>query len=82
MQTNDILSIGRRILGVAMILMGIFGTVAQLAKGYTLPTGAVEAYARPPQAGTEMPRIESARAETRAVAGTLEATLQSILTQA
>jgi HEAT repeat protein len=84
MQANDILSIGRRILGLAMILMGIFGTVAQLAKGYTLPTDSVEsvAYNRTPQAGTEMPRVESARAETRAVTGTLEATLQSILAQA
>ena len=84
MQPNDTLAIGRRILGLAMILMGIFGTVAELAKGYTLRTDFVEsvAYARTPQQGTEMPRIESARAETRAVAGTLEATFHGILAQA
>ena len=84
MQANDILSIGRRILGLVMILMGIFGTVAQLAKGYGLRTDSVESvtYAATPQAGTEMPRIENARAETRAVTGTLEATFQSILAQA
>ena len=84
MQPSDTLAIGRRILGLAMILMGIFGTVAELAKGYTLRTDFVEsvAYARTPQQRTEMPRIESARAETRAVAGTLEATFHGILAQA
>ena len=84
MQGNDTLTMGRRILGLAMILMGIFGTVAQLADSYTRRTDFVEdvVYAAPPQAGTEMPRIESARAETRAVTGTLESTLQSILAQA
>ena len=84
MQANDILSIGRRILGLAMMLMGIFGAVAQLAKGYTLRTDFVEsvAYARTPQVGAEMPRIESARAETRAVTGTLEATFHNLLAQA
>lgn len=84
MQANDVLSIGRRILGLAMILMGIFGTVAELAKGYALRIDSVEslAYAATAQAGTEMPRIESARAETRAITGTLEATFQSILAQA
>jgi len=84
MHVNGTLAMGRRILGLAMILMGIFGAVAQLARGYTLRTDFVEgvAYARTPQTGTAMPRIESARAETRAVSGTLESTFHSILAQA
>ena len=84
MHAHDPLSIGRRLLGLAMILTGIFGTVAELAKGYTLRTDFVDAvaYAATPQAGTEMPRIESARAETRAVTETLEATFHGILAQA
>lgn len=84
MPANDILSMGRRILGLAMILMGLFGAAAQLAKGYALPTDFVEsaAYARTSQAGSEMPQIESARVETHAVTGTLEATFHGILAQA
>ena len=81
---NDSMSTVRRILGLAMILMGIIGTVAQFAKGGTLRAsfGPSLAYAATSQAGAEMPRVESAQAETRAVAGTLEAAFRGILAQA
>jgi HEAT repeat protein len=84
MHASDNLSIARKILGLAMILMGIFGGVAQLAKEPTLLTdfGESVAYAATPQAGTELPRIVSAQAETRAVTGSLQVTFHGILPQA
>ena len=82
MQGKDSLSTGRRIVGLAMILAGIFSAIAQFAKGGTVRTSIERAFAATPQAGTEMPRVESARAETRAVTGTLDATFRGILAQA
>jgi len=84
MNAKDRMSVARRILGLAMILMGIIGTVAQFAKGGALRTnfGPSLAYAAAAQAGTEMPRVESTKAETRAVTGTLDATFRGILAQA
>jgi HEAT repeat protein len=84
MHGNDYLSVGRRILGLAMILTGIIGTVAQFAKSYALRTdfGEGVAYAAAPQAIAEMPRVESAKAETRAVVGSLDSTFRGILAQA
>ncbi|PYT65582.1 MAG: hypothetical protein DMG39_28725 [Acidobacteria bacterium] len=84
MHAIHILSLARKILGLAMILTGIFGTVAQLAKGHTLRKdfGEGAAYAVASQAGADMPRVENAKAETRPVAGTLEATFRGILAQA
>src|SRR5438874_2454476 len=84
MHAIHILSLARKILGLAMILTGIFGTVAQLAKGHTLRKdfGEGVAYAVASQAGADMPRVENAKAETRPVAGTLEATFRGILAQA
>jgi HEAT repeat protein len=84
MHVNDNLSLARRILGLAMILAGISGTVAQLTKGYALRADFGEglAYAATPQAGVEMPRVESAKAETRAVTGSLDAAFRGILAQA
>lgn len=82
MKSNDGMSTGRRILGLAMMLMGIIGAVAQIAKGRPLRPDFSQAYAATVQGGTEMPRVESAQAETRAVAGTLDATFRAILAQA
>jgi HEAT repeat protein len=82
MQGKDVFSTGRRILGLAMILGGIFCTIAQFAKGGAVRTDIQPAFAATPQAGTEMPRVENAQAETRAVTGVLDATFRGILAQA
>ena len=84
MNSNDNLSKGRRILGLAMILVGVFCTISQFANGRGLRAdlGQRLAYAATIQTNPEMPRVESAQAETRAVAGTLGATFRGILAQA
>ena len=84
MHSNDNLSKGRRILGLAMILVGMFCTISQFTNGRGLRAdfGQSLAYAATVQTSSETPRVESAQAETRAVAGTLEATLRGILAQA
>jgi HEAT repeat protein len=83
MNTNDSLSKGRRILGLAMILAGIFCTISQFANGRLRADFSQGlAYAATVQTGNEMPRVDSAQAQTRAVAGTLEATFRGILAQA
>lgn len=84
MHANDNLSKGRRILGLAMIVAGIFCIISQFANGRGLRTGLGQglAYAATTQANVEMPRVESAQAETRAVSGSLGATFRGILAQA
>src|SRR5215831_7795875 len=83
MHGSDNLSNGRRILGLAMILAGIFCSLDQLTKGNALRAdfGNEVAYAATSQAGGEMPLVENAKAETRAVTGTLDATFRGILAQ-
>lgn len=83
MHPNDNLSKGRRTVGLAMILVGIC-TISQFANGRGLQADAIQglAYAATAQTNTEMPHVVSAQAETRAVAGTLEATFRGILAQA
>ncbi|HVH71123.1 MAG TPA: hypothetical protein VNB49_08455, partial [Candidatus Dormibacteraeota bacterium] len=84
MNSNDKLSKGRAILGLAMILVGIFCTISQLTNSGGLRADFSQglAYAATVQTGSDMPRVESAQAETRAVTGTLDATFRGILTQA
>ena len=81
MNTNDSLSRGRKILGLAMIMVGVFCTIVQFTNRRWLRVdfGQSLAYAATVQTSTEMPRVESAQAETRAVAGTLEATFRGTL---
>jgi HEAT repeat protein len=65
-----------------MILAGIFCTIAQLAKGGASQTDFGQVYAATTQAGVEMPRVENAKAETRAVAGTLDSTMRDLAAKA
>ena len=84
MSTSNSLSKGRRILGLAMISVGIFCTISQFTNGRGLRTDFAQslAYAATVQTKDAMPRVESAQAETRAVTGTLEATFHGVLAQA
>lgn len=84
MNSNDSLSKGRRILGLTMILVGIFCIISQFttSRGLRADFSQSLAYAATVQAGNEMPHLESAQAETRAVTGTLDATFGGILAQA
>jgi hypothetical protein len=67
-----------------MILVGTFCTISQLTngRGLRIDFGQDVAYATTVQTSMEMPRVDNAQAETRAVAGTLEATFRGILSQA
>ena len=84
MHSNDNLSNGRKILGLAMISVGIFCVISQFTNGRGLRAdfGQSLAYAATVQTNDTMPRVDNAQAETRAVTGTLETTLRGILAQA
>jgi HEAT repeats len=84
MRSKDNLSKGRRVLGLTMISAGVFCIISQLTTSRGLRAGFSQelAYAATTQANVEMPRVESAQAETRAVTGTLEAAFRGILAQA
>jgi len=83
MNSTDSLTKGRRILGLAMISVGTLCTISQLTNGQALRAnlGQGLAYAATAQTSNEMSRVENAQAETRAIAGTLEATFRGILAQ-
>lgn len=71
----------RRMLGLAMILVGIICGVAQLAKGGARAMRPLQAAAGA-SASADMPRIENAKLETKAVAGSLDATFRELLAKA
>jgi len=73
---ND--SAPKRILGLAMIVMGISCAVAQLAKGGAAGTAAWQASTATTMAPAEMPRIENAKVETQAVVTSLAATFREL----
>ncbi|HEX8838656.1 MAG TPA: HEAT repeat domain-containing protein [Candidatus Acidoferrum sp.] len=84
MNKNDALSTTRRILGLAMMVTGVFCAISQITSGRGLQANFSPrlGYAATIQAGTDRPRVESAQTETHPVAGTLEATFRGILAQA
>src|SRR5262249_16004192 len=84
MNSNDSLPKGRKLFRLPMISVGIFCAIFQLAnaRGLRADFGQSLAYAAAIQTSDNMPRVENAQAETRAVSGTLEATLRGILAQA
>jgi len=71
-------SASKRILGLAMILVGITCAVAQLAKGGAAAMPSWQASTAATTAATEMPRIENAKIETQAVVGSLSATFREL----
>jgi hypothetical protein len=72
-------SMGRSILGVAMVAVGITCAIAQMANGGSVHKESEQAIISVlAQSGTEMPRIENAKLEARAVAGTLAATIREL----
>jgi len=68
----------RKILGLAMILVGVTCGLAQLAKGATTAVLASQAnvVVKPEAAG--MPRIENAKLDVRAVNGNLDSTMREV----
>lgn len=72
----------RKILGLTMIVVGIYCGVAQLANGSAIRNGSGQASTAPAQTTAEMPRIANAKVETRAVTGSLDAAFREIVTKA
>jgi HEAT repeat protein len=77
---ND--SMAMRILGLAMIVVGIICGVSQLAKGGAVGETTLQANAATATVAAEMPRVENAKVETRAVAGTLDFTMRDLAAKA
>jgi hypothetical protein len=78
---NQLDSKVRRILGLAMIAVGIFCAAAQFAEGATQADAPLASPAVAPSA-SETPRVENARLETRAVSGSLDSTFRELAAQA
>jgi hypothetical protein len=83
MRGTQSISVARSILGLAMVAVGITCAITQMARGGGVHTesrqGIITVLA---QAGTEMPRIENAKLETRAVGASLAAAFREILEKA
>jgi hypothetical protein len=77
---ND--SMAMRILGLAMIVVGLICGAAELAKGGAAGVTARQANAAATTAVSGMPRIENANLETRAVTGTLDSTMRDLAAKA
>lgn len=75
-------STARKILGLAMIVVGIIGGAAQLAKGGAIRNGSGQTSPASAQAAADMPRIENAKVETRAVTGSLDAAFRDLVGKA
>src|SRR5439155_26577641 len=76
MRKEPVVSSLQRVLGLAMIVAGIWCAAVQLAKGGALASSAQTNSAA--AQSVETPRIENARLETRAVGANLEATVRGI----
>jgi HEAT repeat protein len=72
-------STAQKILGLAMIVVGIIGGAAQLAKGGAIRNGPGQTSPVSAQAAAEMPRIENAKVETGAVTGSLDAAFRDLV---
>lgn len=74
MRANPKVSAGRNALRFTLIAVGIMFSVAQFAKGGASPA--------PTQNASEVPNVQNAKMETRAVTGSLAETLRGIEAQA
>jgi HEAT repeat protein len=81
MKTKQSDSTARKILGLAMIAVGIYGGVVQLARGGAIRNGSAQTAPISAQTSAEIPRIENAKVETRAVTGNLDATFREIVSK-
>ncbi|HET8925863.1 MAG TPA: HEAT repeat domain-containing protein [Candidatus Acidoferrum sp.] len=72
----------KRIMGLAMIVVGTSCGVAQLARGGAVGRTSRQATAVATTPVAEMPRLENAKLETRAVTGSLNATFREIVEKA
>jgi HEAT repeat protein len=72
-------SMAAKILGLAMILVGLACSAAQLAKGGAFRISAAQSSAASTALVAEMPRVENAKVETRTVKGSLDATFREIV---
>ena len=85
MQRKQSISMGRSILAVAMVVVGIGCAVAQLARGGLKPAltqTAAPSAAPDAQQVPEMARIENGKVETHAVAGNLDTALREMARKA
>jgi len=79
MGSKQSISMGRSILSVAMVAVGMTCAIAQMANGGSVHKESGQAIISVlAQSGTEMPRLENAKLETRAVTGTLAATIREL----
>jgi HEAT repeat protein len=72
----------KRMMGLAMIVVGTSCGMAQLAAGGAVRRASKQASAAATTAVTEMPRLENAKLETRAITGSLNATFREIVEKA
>ena len=72
----------KRILGLAMILVGISCGLAQLARGAASKNAAPQASVVVQTDAGGMPRVENAKLETRAVSGSLDSTMRELAEKA
>ena len=75
MREDRIVSAGRRVISLALILAGISMITVQLARGGAARSGQASTAVAPT---TESPRVENAMVETRAVSTSLEATMREL----
>ena len=76
MREGRTISALQRILGLAMILAGVYCAAVQLAKGAAPPESAQTS--RAATQAVEAPRVENAKLETRAAGASLDATMREI----
>jgi HEAT repeat protein len=65
-----------------MIVVGITCTVAQLAKGRTLQAATPQVDSAAAQSAAELPQIENAKLETRAISSNLDSTFRELVAKA
>ena len=81
MRAHDYVLSGRRLLGLAMVFVGILCALAKFTRGNASHAYFGKAYAAQTPAGVQMPRVENAKIEARTVEGSLDAAFRAIASQ-